>query len=260
MSSHLAPPPFTARIALRTMGELLEACAKWMGSEKRPNNACQVTMHMGATPRCIQTAHAISVATGARICIEPGLCEGPGHARAWLPDMLERKRYFAEIDLSYRPLAPEPEGETSDRDVIPRGVRMSRGLSELMTRQRMRGQLVVVTHASVMLSLVAAAAAGIAHVGGYEAEVTAADLEAVDRTLKDLDGARPGGYFCLERQRMPERHVSLERSQAEEEGEDQERMRQAWTSDLSCYNHHLSREACEDGTGTPVYRLPTPAA
>ena len=113
--------------------------------------------------RCIQTAHAISVATGARICIEPGLSEGPGHERGWLPDMLERKRYFAEIDLSYRPLAPEPQGETGDRDVIPRGVRMSRALSELQPR---RGQLVVVTHASVMLSLVAAAAAGVGQVGG----------------------------------------------------------------------------------------------
>ena len=113
--------------------------------------------------RCIQTAHAISVATGARICIEPGLSEGPGHVRGWLPDMLERKRYFPEIDLSYRPLAPEPEGETCDRDVIPRGVRMSRALSGL---EPTRGQLVVVTHASVMLSLVAAAAAGVGHVGG----------------------------------------------------------------------------------------------
>eukprot|EP00802_Teleaulax_amphioxeia_P007459 Tamp_07465.p1 GENE.Tamp_07465~~Tamp_07465.p1 ORF type:complete len:423 (+),score=45.88 Tamp_07465:431-1699(+) len=214
--------------------------------------------------RCIQTAHAISVATGARICIEPGLSEGPGHVRGWLPDMLERKRYFPEIDLSYRPLAPEPEGETCDRDVIPRGVRMSRALSGL---EPTRGQLVVVTHASVMLSLVAAAAAGVGHVGGLEGEVTATDLEAVDGTLLDMDGSRPGGYFSLERPRIAERERDLDtsdldlaipRGQGEEEGGEEEE-EQKWASDLSCYCTHLSREACEDGTGTSVYRLPVAA-
>ena len=29
-----------------------------------------------------------------------------------------------------------------------------------------------------------------------------------------------------------------------------------WQSDLCCASDHLSREACEDGTGTPVYRMP----
>ena len=40
--------------------------------------------------------------------------------------MVERKRYFPEIDMSYVPLAPEPEGEAAARDAIPRAIRMSR--------------------------------------------------------------------------------------------------------------------------------------
>jgi len=60
--------------------------------------------------------------------------QGPGHERGWLPSVIERKRYFPEIDMSYVPLAPEPEGEADDRDVIPRAIRMSR-----VRRQRRDG-------------------------------------------------------------------------------------------------------------------------
>ena len=74
---------------------------------------------------------------------------------------------------------------------------MSRALSEFVQEQGMRGQIVVVTHASVMLGLVAAAAAGVGDRGGYSSEVTAEDLAAVDRTLQEMDGARPGSESCL---------------------------------------------------------------
>jgi len=209
--------------------------------------------------RCIQTAEAVSIATGARICLEPGLSEGPGHEPGWLPTKLERKRYFPQIDLSYRPLAFEPAGEETDRDVIPRAVKMSRALSAWMEQQGMRGQVIVVTHASVMLGLVAAAAAGVGERGGYNADVTAEDLDAVDALLQDMDGARPAGSFTLERPRRPLTEYNMDESEeTEEEGEEQEMLSlwRSWHSDLSCTSHHLSREACEDGTGTPVYRLP----
>ena len=52
----------------------------------------------------------------------------------------------------------------------------------------------VVTHASVMLAMVAAAASGVGLHGGYGAEVVEEDVEAVDGTLMQMDGARPGTY------------------------------------------------------------------
>ena len=45
-------------------------------------------------------------------------------------------------------------------------------------------QLVVVTHASVMLGMVAAAAAGVGVQGGYESHVSQGDVAAVDDALQ----------------------------------------------------------------------------
>lgn len=44
----------------------------------------------------MQTAQQVAWATGAKILVEPGLAEGPGHELGWLPDMLERYRYLCE--------------------------------------------------------------------------------------------------------------------------------------------------------------------
>jgi hypothetical protein len=45
----------------------------------------------------MQTASEIARTTGAKILIEPGLAEGPGHVPGWLPDLLERYRYLGEF-------------------------------------------------------------------------------------------------------------------------------------------------------------------
>ena len=148
----------------------------------RPRPSRCICMYARSNPiaSTVQTAQAISLATGARICVDPGLSEGPGHTAGWLPTLLERKRYFPEIDLSYHPLGATPEGEVADRDVVPRGVRLSRALSHRLEQQGTRGQVVLVTHASVALALTAAAAAGVSGGGGWEADVADADLAAVD--------------------------------------------------------------------------------
>lgn len=54
--------------------------------------------------RCLQTASAVARATGAKIVVEHGLCEGPGHEMGWLPDLVERHRYFSAPP----PLGPRP--------------------------------------------------------------------------------------------------------------------------------------------------------
>ena len=147
-----------------------------------------------------------------------------------------------------------------DTDVIPRGIRISRALSAFAQQHGFsHGQVVVVTHASVMLALVAAAASGVGESerGDYKSEVTAGDLAAVHSVLREMDGARPAGCFTIQRQATPLRDLDLDEESQEDEVPDAFSMWQPWTCDLSCNAQYLSREACEDGTGTPIYRLPS---
>ena len=53
-------------------------------------------------------------------------------------------------------------------------------------------QVVIVTHASVMLGLAAAAAAGVGDSGGYDSEVLHSDVQAVDGALQVLLYLGPG--------------------------------------------------------------------
>ena len=82
-----------------------------------------------------------------------------------------------------------------------------------------------------------------------------------------MDGARPAGCFSLDRTLAPYDEEDYEEGEVsgdedeEEGGEDVARegidtLWMPWQCDLVCSAEHLSREACEDGTGTPVYRLP----
>lgn len=90
-----------------------------------------------------------------------------------------------------------------------------------------------------------------------------------------MDGARPAGCFSLDRALSPLPDFSDQVSDDEdvadfdpdgdtdvvEQDEGQGRAQtlwMPWKCDLVCSAEHLSREACEDGTGTPVYRLPPP--
>eukprot|EP00961_Rhodomonas_salina_P062699 841559-Rhodomonas_salina.1 len=67
--------------------------------------------------RTLQVAQKVSHATGAKIWVEPGLCEGPRHVKGTLPPLEERYRYFPEIDMSYKPATEEPDYEEEDLSV-----------------------------------------------------------------------------------------------------------------------------------------------
>ena len=68
-----------------------------------------------------------------------------------------------------------------------------------------------------------------------------------------IDGA---DYNADEGCFFPEPGLGEDSVEQDGEGEEDLCVWLPWQSDLSCASDHLSREACEDGTGTPVYRMP----
>jgi len=174
--------------------------------------------------RCLETATAVAHAVGTReILVEYGLSEGPRHVPGTLGPLEGMRQRFPLIDTRYRSFLGEPGGELSQGDVLPRCAEMGRYIAQFAARAHARRDVVVVTHGTVAIGLVAAVA-------------SCAARSQLDN-LRDLQGCCPAGFYKLHR--APHRAT--------------------WSCDYVCYSRHLPRHVGLRGTATtPVCRVRAP--
>jgi len=143
--------------------------------------------------RCLETASAIAREyEGACILVENGLAEGPVNSReAHTPVSLHTlKAAFGMLDPEYVSYYPMPSGENTQRDVLVRCMYMSRHLLHTFARNNKGRDVVVVTHGTVAMGLVAAMATS------RQDDVCACVADAVQ-------GASAAGYYTVERTCTP---------------------------------------------------------
>jgi len=177
--------------------------------------------------RCLETATAISRTVGrVPILVEYGLSEGPtqpGEVGVCAPLMQQR---FALLDTSYQSKTPLPNHEDTQRHVLPRCVYMARFVSDFYMNQPANTDVVVVTHGTVAMGMVAAMARK--------------PHESLDDSLERVQGCVAAGYYKL----VPSNH---------QEGW------LAWSSDYVC---HSSLPCCvfpqHDSKTTPTCYIPRP--
>jgi len=130
--------------------------------------------------RCLQTATAVAKQVGApRIIVEYGVCEGPLHVHGSLPEFPCLLREYPMIHPAYRTESREPCGESSQHDVLRRCEVMARCVAAFHASNNPRCDVVVVTHGTVAMGLVAAMAGGV---GTY---------------IQDVQGCCAAGYYKL---------------------------------------------------------------
>jgi len=177
--------------------------------------------------RCLQTASAISQQVGGvPIRMEYGLSEGPLHQPNSFPDPLTMKREFALLDLTYTPQTPEPHNEYDQRDVLPRCEEMGNFITAFFANHRECEDVVVVTHGTVAMALVAA--------------MVKKPHESLDSCLQKINGCVPAGYYQLVPSMCDERGL-------------------VWTTNFQCICSHLAPEVQAHGTETtPICFIPGP--
>ena len=173
--------------------------------------------------RCLETATAISRKVGrVPILVEYGLSEGPlkhGDSAVYVSD---RQKQFALLDPGYQSKTPLPGQEDTQRQVLPRCVQMGLFVSNLYTKQFDNTDVVVVTHGTVAMGIVAAMARK--------------EHESLDDSLKNLQGCVAAGYYKL----VPCAH---------------RKGGLAWSSDYVCHGLFPKR----DTQTTPTCYIPGPA-
>jgi len=177
--------------------------------------------------RCLETATAISRTVGrVPILVEYGLSEGPTQqvgVGVCAPPMQQR---FALLDTKYVSRTPLPNHEDTQRHVLPRCVHMGRFVSNFYMSQPANTDVVVVTHGTVAMGMVAAMAQK--------------QHESLEVSLKHVQGCVAAGYYKL----VPYKHT---------EGG------LAWTTDYVCHSSlPLGVFPQHDSKTTPVCYIPGP--
>lgn len=134
--------------------------------------------------RCLETATAISRTVGrVPILVEYGLSDGPiqpGAVGVCVPLMQQR---FGLLDTRYKSKTPLPNHEDTQRHVLPRCVNMGRFVSDFYMNQPANTDVVVVTHGTVAMGIVAAMAQK--------------QYESLDDSLEHVQGCVAAGYYKL---------------------------------------------------------------
>jgi broad specificity phosphatase PhoE len=137
--------------------------------------------------RCIATASAIAKECGdAPILIERGLSEGPlPHGETRLPVALHAlKAAFMHVDTAYVSYYSMPSKENTQRDVLVRCIYMCRHLLHEFVQNNNRRDVIIVTHGTVAMGLVAA--------------MLATPTNNVCARVRAVEGCTAAGYYTVE--------------------------------------------------------------
>lgn len=130
--------------------------------------------------RCLQTATAIAKQVNANsIFVEHGLCEGPLHIPGTMSSIRKMKEKFPLINMHYLSCLREPCGEQSQLDVLPRCQKMSKYISKLNEYIAQNLDIVIVTHGTVAIGMVAAL------------------MQTDIHEIGSIPGCCPAGYYTL---------------------------------------------------------------
>ena len=177
--------------------------------------------------RCLETATAISQTVGrVPILVEYGLSEGPLRQGPVFVCASQGQRRFALLDTEYQSKTPLPHREDTQRQVLPRCVSMGQFVSGFYMNQPHNTDVVVVTHGTVAIGMVAA--------------MTRKNHESLDDSLQKVQGCVAAGYYKL----VPCEH--------REDG-------LAWSSDYVCHSSScFGGWAPHDTETTPTCYIPGP--
>jgi len=117
------------------------------------------------------------------ICVEYGLSEGPLKAEFVGVCASPMQQQFALLDTLYQSKTPLPNREDTQRQVLPRCVRMGQFVSDFYMNQPEHTDVVVVTHGTVAISMAAAMAWG--------------KLESLDDSLEKMQGCVAAGFYKM---------------------------------------------------------------
>jgi len=197
---------------------LLSSLGKWQSATlgKAIYNEGIVNPYILSSPysRCLQTATCVADEVGASdIYVEYGLSEGPLHIPGSLGSIERMQNSFPLIDKRYKTQLDEPSGEKTQHDVLPRCARMSNCIVELFKYKCLHRDVVIVTHGTVAIGLVAAIAQDKSH--------------CQHDNIQRIQGCCPAGYY-----KLVASHGAT------------------WQTDFSCCSNHLSVAIGQYGTTT----------
>jgi len=161
------------------------------------------------------------------ICVEYGLSEGPLKAEFVGVCASPMQQQFALLDTLYQSKTPLPNCEDTQRQVLPRCVRMGQFVSDFYMNQPEHTDVVVVTHGTVAIGMAAAMAWG--------------KHESLDDSLEKMQGCVAAGFYKMVPCENKEHVVT-------------------WSSDYACH-----RSSCwqifssHDTNTTPTCYIPGPS-
>jgi len=197
---------------------LLSSLGKWQSATlgKAIYNEGIVNPYILSSPygRCLQTATCVADEVGSSdIYVEYGLSEGPLHIVGSLGSIERMQNSFPLVDKRYTTQLDEPSGEKTQHDVLPRCARMSNRIVELFKHKCLHRDVVIVTHGTVAIGLVASIAQDKSH--------------SQHDNIQKIQGCCPAGYYKL----------------VTSHGE-------TWQTDFSCCSNHLAVSIGQYGTTT----------
>jgi len=197
---------------------LLSSLGKWQSVTlgKAIYNEGIVNPYILSSPygRCLQTATCVADEVGASdIYVEYGLLEGPFHIPGSMGSLERMQHSFLLIDKRYPTQLDEPSGEKTQHDVLPRCARMSHHIVDFFQYKCPHRDVVLITHGTVAISLVAAIAQDKSHSQHYN--------------IHRIQGCCPAGYYKL---------VTSHSAK--------------WKTEFACFSNHLPVAIGNYGTST----------